>query len=90
MGEFEYYHFHYEMFKKAAVSFCVSIVDLIEPDQTKVNQIVEEIEQTMLKSTGIDKKDDRGQNKEYFYIVISIKNCIVMLILIILMRIMSQ
>ncbi len=68
MGEYEYYHFNYEMFKKAAVSFCISLVDLCEPEQTKVKQIMEEIEQNILKPSGNDKKDDKGLgNKEYIF-----------------------
>jgi len=65
VGEYEYYHFNYEMFKKAAVSFCVSLVDLCDPEQTKVKQIMEEIEQNILKPSG-DKKDDSNKpsNKE--------------------------
>ena len=63
MGEFEYYHFNYEMFKKAAISFCLSIIDYVEPEQTKVKQIVEEIEQNILKPN--DKRDDKlPGNKE--------------------------
>lgn len=66
MGEYEYYHFNYEMFKKSAVAFCLSIVDYADPDQTKVNKIMEEIEQNILKAGGDKKDGDKlPGNREY-------------------------
>jgi len=85
MGEYEYYHFNYEMFKKAAVSFCTSLVDLCDPEQTKVKQIMEEIEQNILKPSGNDKKDDKGPgNKEYIFLGVFISLSLGILIQIIL------
>lgn len=55
-GKYEYFHFTYDMLKELADSFCYSILDMNDPDQTKVKQTMEEIEQNIIK--GIDKKDE--------------------------------
>lgn len=47
------------MLKELADSFCYSILDMNDPDQTKVKQTMEEIEQNIIK--GIDKRDENVQ-----------------------------
>ena len=62
------------MFKELADAFCSSIIDLSEPDQTKVKQVSDEIEQTILRAGNLDKKEENPikstNNQEY---TISIK-----------------
>jgi len=50
------------MFKELADAFCHSILDLCDSDQTKSKQIQDEIEQTIIKSGSLDKKDEGGKN----------------------------
>mmetsp|Transcript_13479 Transcript_13479/g.11544 ORF Transcript_13479/g.11544 Transcript_13479/m.11544 type:complete len:495 (+) Transcript_13479:437-1921(+) len=60
-GKFEYLHFNYDMFREMAVTFCHSILDMTDPDQAKVNKIMEEIEQNILKASDPNKKDDANK-----------------------------
>lgn len=65
-GKYEYFHFTYDMFKELADSFCASILDVADPDQTKAKQVSEEIDQNIIKTGGMDRKDDAktGANNE--------------------------
>ena len=57
-GKYEYFHFTFDMFKELADSFCHSILDFYDSDQTKAKQIQDEIEQTIIKAGSQDKKDE--------------------------------
>lgn len=55
------------MFKELADSFCASILDLAEPDQTKTKQVMDEIEQTIIKGSETNKRDGntgKGANNQ--------------------------
>jgi hypothetical protein len=67
VGRYEYLHFNYEMFREVAISFCQTILDLADPEQTKVKVVMDEIEQNFLKLPEINKKDD-GTNKNQEYL----------------------
>jgi len=58
-GKYEYFHFTYDMLKELADSFCYSILDMHDPDQIKTKQVMEEIEQNIIK--GNDKRDETVQ-----------------------------
>ena len=45
--------------KELADSFCYSILDMNDPDQTKTKQVMEEIEQNIIKAN--DKRDENIQ-----------------------------
>jgi hypothetical protein len=63
MGRYEYFHLNNDMFREAAAGFCQTILDISEAEQTKVKQVMEEIEQNIVERlNGMDKRDD-GNSK---------------------------
>ncbi|CAD8070138.1 unnamed protein product [Paramecium sonneborni] len=59
-GKYEYFHFNLDIYKEIAQSFCLSIIDCYEPEQIKVKQVLEEIEQNSLKNQQKDDKNNSG------------------------------
>jgi hypothetical protein len=56
------------MFKQIASTFCLSIIDLAEPEQTKVNKANEEIELNYLTLNQAKKEDPKNAgNQEYIW-----------------------
>lgn len=49
------------MFREIGNNFCTTILDLFDPDQSKVNKVMEEIEANYLKIQEV-KKDDSNKN----------------------------
>lgn len=63
MGRYEYFHFNIDMLKEAAHAFFYTVMDLIDPEQIKVKQSMEEIEQnTLEKLASNEKKDENSKN----------------------------
>jgi hypothetical protein len=58
-GKYEYFHFNPEILREAASGFCQSILDMIEPEQTKVKQAMDEIESSNIdRMNGVEKKEE--------------------------------
>ncbi len=65
-GKSEYLHYNTDMFKQIASTFCLSILDLADPEQTKVNKANEEIELNYLTLNQPKKEDAKNAgNQEY-------------------------
>lgn len=63
-GKYEYFHFNQDIYEQIAHDFIMSLYDFFDPEGSKIRNVVEEIDQMMLKSNG-EKKDKETDDSDY-------------------------
>lgn len=59
-GKYEYFHFNLEIFKEIAQSFCFSLLEYHNADDSKLKFLLDEIEQLSVKPNN-EKKEEKGE-----------------------------
>ena len=66
-GKFEYFHFNFDIYDQIALDFTSSLCDFFEVDGSKVKNVIDEIEQVILKNSNKEKEtDDSDYSNEEF------------------------
>ncbi len=63
-GKFEYFHFNFDILEQIAQEFVLSLNDFFENEGNKVKNVMEEIEQMLLKNSG-EKREKETDDSDY-------------------------
>lgn len=64
-GKYEYKHFNLDNYRAMAEGFCLTIYDMYEPEQSKVKQVMSDLDQNLLKYEKFGNDDSGGDDSDY-------------------------